>query len=61
MIDALRRLYESIDEERRLSVDKAHLVEYLTTVRYFEKLFPRGAKILDACAGTGIYSFYLAS
>jgi len=35
-------------------------VEYLTTVRYFDRLFAPSSRILDACAGTGNYAFYLA-
>ena len=54
------KFYESYDEEGRLSRDKAHMVEYLVTIRYFDRLFEPGSRILDACAGAGRYSFYLA-
>ncbi len=61
MTDTLIKYYETeYNEDGRLQKDKAHSIEFLTTVRYFEKLFPEGATILDACAGTGVYSFYLA-
>jgi len=56
----IKSYYENYDEDGRLSRDNAHLPEYLTTIRYFDKLFAPGSKILDACAGTGKYSFYLA-
>ncbi|GLB24095.1 methyltransferase [Lacrimispora xylanolytica] len=49
--------YKNYDEDGRL---KRHRFEYLTTVEYFNKVLKTGSKILDACAGTGIYSFYLA-
>lgn len=49
--------YNSYDEDGRL---KRHKLEYLTTVEYFNRLFKPGSEILDACAGTGVYSFYLA-
>lgn len=49
--------YNSYDEDGRL---KRHKLEYLTTVEYFNRLFKPGSKILDACAGTGAYSIYLA-
>ena len=54
------KFYEKYDEEGRLSRDKAHMVEYLVTIRYFDRLFEPGSRILDACAGAGRYSFYLA-
>lgn len=60
MTDQIKNYYENYDEEGRLFRDKAHLPEYLTTIRYFDRLFAPGSKILDACAGTGRYSFYLA-
>jgi 2-polyprenyl-3-methyl-5-hydroxy-6-metoxy-1,4-benzoquinol methylase len=60
MFEEISRYYENYDEEGRLFRDKAHLPEYLTTIRYFDRLFKPGSKILDACAGTGRYSFYLA-
>jgi len=41
-------------------VIKMHMVEYLTTIRYFDRLFVPGSRILDVCAGAGRYSFYLA-
>jgi len=52
--------YENYDEEGRLFRDNAHMVEYLTSIHYFDKLFSPNSHILDACAGTGRYSFYLS-
>ena len=60
MTEQIKSYYENYDEEGRLFRDNAHLPEYLTTIRYFDKLFAPGSQILDACAGTGKYSFYLA-
>ena len=60
MIEQISRHYNNYDEEGRLFRDKAHLPEWLTTIRYFDRLFTPGSRILDACAGTGRYSFYLA-
>jgi 2-polyprenyl-3-methyl-5-hydroxy-6-metoxy-1,4-benzoquinol methylase len=57
MEDRVVEYYKSYDENGRL---KRHKLEYLTTVEYFNRLFQPGSKILDACAGTGIYSYYLA-
>jgi len=61
MIDKLRKYYEQdCNEDNRLIKDKMHSIEFLTTIRYFDKVFINGSDVLDACAGTGIYSFYLA-
>ena len=60
MLDQISRFYESYDEDGRLFRDNVHLPEYLTTIRYFNRLLMPGSRILDACAGTGRYSFYLS-
>jgi len=60
MTEQIRSYYANYDEDGRLFRDKAHLPEWLTTIRYFDRLFTPGSRILDACAGTGRYSFYLA-
>ena len=59
-LEKLSKFYESHNEETRLSRDKVHMVEYLVTIHYFDRLFRPGSRILDACAGAGQYSFYLA-
>jgi len=62
MNDELKIHYEEIYQEAgRLSQDNAHRIEFLTTSHYFDKLLPKGSRILDACAGTGDYAFYLAA
>jgi len=60
MLEQIKNHYENYDEDGRLFRDKAHLPEYLTTIRYFDRLFKPKSRMLDACAGTGRYSFYLA-
>ncbi|MBL8025913.1 MAG: class I SAM-dependent methyltransferase [Fibrobacteres bacterium] len=61
MLQDLIKYYEKdCDEENRLQKDNAHKIEFLTSVKYFEQYFTPNSKILDACAGTGIYSFFLA-
>ena len=52
--------YSGDDEDARLFMDRAHNLEYLTTMRYIEKFLKRGAKILEIGAGTGRYSIALA-
>lgn len=61
MLDKLINYYEfEYNEDERLKKDRAHTVEFLTSVRYLDKALRKNSKVLDACAGTGIYSFYLA-
>ena len=52
--------YNSYDEHNRLERDNAHKIEKVTTQIYLEKTLPTNATILDCCAGTGEYSFWLA-
>lgn len=52
--------YENIDEDMRLKRTKVNRIEFLTTVRYLDKTIKTNSKILDPCAGGGIYAFYLA-
>ena len=61
MFEIIKNYYENYDEDGRLFRDNAHKVEYLTTIRYFDRVFKPNSRILDACAGTGNYSFYLAN
>jgi len=60
MLEHIKNYYENSDEDGRLFRDNAHKVEYLTTIRYFDRLFKPKSKILDACTGTGKYALYLA-
>lgn len=50
---------EECNEDERLN-SQAGLIEYRTTMHYLEKYYHSGTKVLDACAGGGIYSFPLA-
>jgi 2-polyprenyl-3-methyl-5-hydroxy-6-metoxy-1,4-benzoquinol methylase len=52
--------YKNYKEEDRLTSNNARKIEFITTIRAFENIFPKTAKILDCAAGTGIYAFYLA-
>jgi len=52
--------YEEYDEDMRLVSDRAHNIEYLTTMRYIQKFLKPNAKILEIGAGTGRYSIALA-
>lgn len=48
-------------EDTRLTKDKTHYVEFVTTTRYIEKYLKKGDKILEIGAGTGTYSLYYAN
>ena len=48
-------------EEERLTKDKMHQVEFITTTHYIEKYLKPGDRILEVGAGTGAYSLYYAN
>ena len=58
--DIIINKYTEYDEDTRLVSDRAHNMEYLTTMRYIEKFLKPGAKILEIGAATGRYSIELA-
>ena len=58
--ELVQEVYRRYNEDTRLNKSRAARVEFLTTVRYIEKYLTPGAKILDAGAGAGEYSFYFA-
>ncbi len=56
----LEQWYEEFDEDKRLRHSKASQVEYLTTMKHFEKYFTRPLRILELGAATGAYTMALA-
>lgn len=58
--DSVEDFYNSINEELRLKRKNTNQIEFLTTVEYLNKWLKPNSRILDACAGGGIYSFYFA-
>lgn len=58
--DIIINKYTTYDEDTRLTKDRAHNIEYLTTMRYIQKFLKPGAKILEIGAATGRYSITLA-
>jgi ubiquinone/menaquinone biosynthesis C-methylase UbiE len=59
-MDDVISYYDSYDEDGRLSRDNVHKVEYLTSIHILDKYLDPSSSILDTCAGTGRYSYYLA-
>jgi len=53
--------YELGGEDERLTKDKSHNIEFLTTNKYIEKYLKPKDRILEIGAGTGIYSLYYAN
>lgn len=47
-------------EDERLTQDKTHKLEYITTTTYIDKYLKKGDRILEVGAGTGAYSLYYA-
>ena len=58
--DIVIKKYEECDEDARLVADRAHNIEYLTTMRYIQKFLKKGDRILEIGAGTGRCSVALA-
>ncbi len=48
-------------EDDRLTRDKMHYIEFITTTTYIDKYLKKGDRILEVGAGTGAYSLYYAS
>lgn len=55
----LLKYYENYDEDKRLQKTNLHKIEFLTTINFLDRIIPPNSKVLDVCAGTGVYSFYL--
>ncbi len=59
--DPLREFYQTdAPEELRLAEGSAQRLEFDTAARYLRRYLPGGGRVLDSCAGTGIYAFWLA-
>ena len=60
-MDNVLNYYKDYDEDKRLEKTNLHKIEYLTTLHFLDKFITPNSKVLDLCAGTGAYSFYLES
>ena len=56
----LQDYYNLYTEDDRLTKDKTHYIEYVTTMKYIDKYIKKGNKIIEIGAGTGAYSLELA-
>jgi len=57
----LMNYYEQGIEEGRLTKDRSHNIEFITSIKYIEEYLKPSDKILEIGAGTGIYSLYFAN
>ena len=57
----LNKFYGEYVEDDRLSKDKVHALEAITTKKYIDDYLKPGSRILEVGAGTGAYSLYYAS
>ena len=48
-------------EDDRLTSDKMHYIEFITTTNYIDKYLKQGDRLLEVGAGTGAYSLYYAN
>lgn len=48
------------DENLRGHRNNQGIIEFITTEKYMQQVIPAKSKILDACAGCGVYAFFLA-
>lgn len=48
-------------EDNRLSKDKMHYIEFITTTTYIDKYLKENDRILEVGAGTGVYSLHYAN
>jgi len=49
------------DENLRGHRNNQGIIEFLTTEKYMKQVIPLKSIVLDACAGCGVYSFFLAN
>lgn len=58
--DTITAFYNASDESSRLKKNRHSQIEFLISMKYLQEVIPENSRILDCCAGTGIYAFALA-
>lgn len=59
-MNELNEYYSTSNENVRLVRDRTHSIEFITSKKFLDKYIEPKSKVLDACAGTGRYAFFLA-
>lgn len=59
-VDTITAYYNASNEQYRLKKDKHSQIEFLISMEYLQAVIPENSKILDCCAGAGVYAFALA-
>ncbi len=60
--DVINNYYQdAYQEDSRLTKDKMHRIEFITTTHYIDRYLKKGDRILEVGAGTGAYSLYYAN
>ena len=56
----LKHYVQNYNEQSRFTTDRAHSIEYITTMHFLLSYLPKGCTVLDCCAAGGAYAFPLA-
>lgn len=59
-VDTITAYYNASNEQSRLKKDRHSQIEFLISMEYLQAVIPENSKILDCCAGAGVYAFALA-
>ena len=59
-VDTITAYYNASNEQSRLKKDRHSQIEFLISMEYLQAVISENSKILDCCAGAGVYAFALA-
>lgn len=60
-IDTITAYYNASNEQSRLKKNRHSQIEFLISMKYLQEVIPASSRILDCCAGAGVYAFALAT